>query len=114
MLTMKIPKLTYNAAAYYAGEEKYPDGLIDALLEEGRAGFDALCWALSELSAQTELIRRFHEEGERPMLPPEYFALCLTTPDALAAKKVVIDAISEGLKADEDQSAVNKGSVDNG
>ena len=37
----------YNAAAHFAAMEKYPEGLWAELVKPGKAGFDALCWALA-------------------------------------------------------------------
>ena len=45
----------YNAQAYFDAKKKYPDGLLNAIQADD---FDALCWALEELSTQGELIRR--------------------------------------------------------
>lgn len=105
---MNIPKLTYNAAAHYAGEEKYPDGLATAIVQTGTAGFEALCWALSELSTQTELIRRDLGYDKRPILPPEYFARTLKLPDVVMAKGEVIKAITRGLNAGDDTDEVDE------
>lgn len=105
---MNIPKLTYNAAAHYAGEEQYPNGLASAIIEPGKPGFEALCWALSELSTQTELIRRDLGYDKRPILSPEYFARTLKLPDVVAAKGDVIKAISRGLNAGEEDDEVDE------
>lgn len=105
---MNIPKLTYNAAAHYAGQEKYPAGLANAIIETGRPGFDALCWALSELSTQTELIRRDLGYDKRPILPPDYFARTLKLPDVVAAKGEVIKAITRGLNAGDENDEVDE------
>ena len=57
-MNIKDLHLLYNAAAHFAAQEKYPDGLISAMSSTGKEGFDALCWAVVELSTQGELCRR--------------------------------------------------------
>ena len=58
---MKLDRYHYlfNAAAYFAAAEKYPEnGIVAAIAGQGPESFDALCWALAELAQQGELARR--------------------------------------------------------
>ena len=55
---MKLDRYHYlfNAAAYFAAAEKYPEnGIVAAIAGQGPESFDALCWALAELAQQGEL-----------------------------------------------------------
>ena len=48
---MKLDRYHYlfNAAAYFAAAEKYPEnGIVAAIAGQGPESFDALCWALAE------------------------------------------------------------------
>lgn len=105
---MKLPTLTYNAAAHFATIEKYPDGLASAIMGTDRASFDAACWALSELSTQSELIRRDLGYEKRPLLPPEYFALRLKFPDLISAKEQILEAMSKGLNIEDENDEVDE------
>lgn len=105
---MNIPKLTYTAAAYFAAEEKYPDGLANALMQDGKAGLEAVCWALSELSTQTELIRRDMGYEKRPILPPEYFALRLKLPEFIEAKEAILMAMNKGLNLTDEKEEIDE------
>lgn len=89
--------LLYNAAAHFNAQDKYPDGMIGEVLKPGRAGFSAVCWALGELSMQAELVRRdFGYDHEKPMTE-EFAKAHLRTPDIVAARAAIIEAINRGL-----------------
>lgn len=107
-LKMQIPKLTYNAAAHFNALDKYPDGLANAITEKGRDGFEALCWALSELSTQTELIRRDMGYDKAPIYPPTFFALHLNPVDLLQAKSEVLNAMTRGLNPGDESEEVDE------
>lgn len=93
----------YNAAAYFAAQEKYPDGLGTAILQNGMEGLDALCWALEELSTQGELIRRSMGYDKREPIKAKEAALVLSAYQATEARRIILGAISKGLTAPEDE-----------
>jgi len=105
---MELPKLTYNAAAYYAEAEKYPQGILKAISSGDRDGFEAICWALSEFSTQTELIRRDMGYEKRPILTPEYFSLRLSFPEMVAARAAIINAVFKGMDLENEDEEVDE------
>lgn len=95
-------RLLYNAAAHFAAEEKFPDGLIPAITAPGTEGFRAVCWVLSELSMQAELYRRYM--GYDPAEPiSEAKALAILRPlDVIPARAAILDAVSRGMRNGEE------------
>lgn len=105
---MDIAKLhlLYNAAAHFAAQEKYPDGLIGAMAGAGKEGFEALCWAIVELSTQGELCRREMGYDRDGMLTLEQVSRQMLPRDIVVAKQAVLDAVIKGLRApEEDENA---------
>lgn len=97
-------KYVYNAAAYFAGVEKYPNGLMEQLLKPGNDGFSALCWAMAEMSTQGELIRRDMGHDKREPLSEEKLRLHMTPRNISEARTIVMTAIAKGLgKGGEDE-----------
>lgn len=98
--------LAYNAAAHFAAQEKYPDegGLIGVITQSGTAGFEALCWALAELSTQGELIRRDMGFDRQEPIRQSQAALYLKPMEIMEARKAVMQAISDGLKTTTDEN----------
>lgn len=105
----------YNAAAHFAAMEKYPDtedpdteekkgGLVNAVLQGGIAGFDALCWALEELSTQGELVRRNMGYDKQEPISAQTARVALKPYDVIAAKGLVMEAVAKGLRNDEDEN----------
>lgn len=94
----------YNAAAHFASMEKYPDGLMEAVMAGGFSGFEALCWALETLSMQGELARRYMgHDHQKPLKAAE--ALVLLRPmDVLEARRLVLEAIAHGIRSDRDEN----------
>jgi hypothetical protein len=87
----------YNAAAHFAAGEKYPEGLMSSIVKPGTEGFDALCWALEELSTQAELIRRDMGRDKETPLKAETVKRLLMPYQLEEAKKIVFNAIVKGL-----------------
>jgi len=98
----------YNAAAHFAAQDKYSDGLIAALAQKGRDGFTALCWALEELSTQAELERRYMGHDPRPVIKAKEAEVCMSVSDILVAREIVLNAISRGLKSSDEPTEVDE------
>ena len=93
----------YNAAAHFAAQDKYPDGLWAELVKPGKAGHEALCWALAETSMQGELIRRDMGHDKRETLSEDKLRLYLKPKQINEARTIVLTAMTKGLNsADED------------
>lgn len=92
----------YNAAAHFAAMDKYPDGLWAEMIKPGKAGFDALCWALAETSMQGELIRRDMGYDRQEPLPEDKLRMYLKPRQVNEARTIVLNAMTKGLNnADE-------------
>lgn len=90
----------YNAEAHFKGVDKYPDGIMEAMQQKGKAGFDALCWLLAEMSLQGELIRKDmgYEPGE--VLTEKQIKTHLTIPELNEARGIALSAVVKGLRGD--------------
>ncbi len=97
-MNLKNYKFVYNAAAYFAAAEKYPDGIMQALTLPGKQGFEALCWALEELSTQGELVRRHMGQDRATPIKAEVAARMLMPHEIADAKNVVFAAIIKGVQ----------------
>lgn len=94
--------LIYNAAAHFAAQKKYADeSLSKAIGSNDNDGFEALCWALEELSMQGELIRRYMGYEESEPIKASEARLYLSAPDVLIAKQAVLLAITAGVSRQE-------------
>lgn len=102
-MKLKNIPLLYNAAAHFAGMEKFPDGLIEELRKEGAATFDALCWALAEMAKQAELMRRHMGETPKETPSEEDFRVSLRPNQIRPAMEKVLAAIVQGLSGDKDE-----------
>lgn len=92
----------YNAAAHFAGVDKYPDGLVNALMDKGRVCFDATCWVLAEMAMQAELIRRDMGYDKRDVPTEAHIRARLMPTDFLAARTLIMDRISKGLHGEDE------------
>ena len=101
-MNLKNYKFVYNAAAYFAAAEKYPDGIMQALTLPGKQGFEALCWALEELSTQGELVRRHMGEDRASPIKAETAARMLMPHEIADAKNIVFAAIVKGVQGPTD------------
>ncbi len=99
---------TYNAAAHFAAMDKYPDGLIEAITKTGTEGFEALCWALEELSTQGELVRRDMGYDKGPIIKAEQAKTNLLPYEIMGAKQVVLDAIVRGINVPEETKVIDE------
>lgn len=98
----------YNAAAHFAAQEKYPDGLWAELIKPGAAGFDALCWALAETSMQAELVRRDMGHDRRDALSEDKLRIHLKPRQINEARSIVLTAMTKGLSADDEADEVDE------
>lgn len=104
-MDLKNFSFLYNAAAHFAASEKYPDGLVQAMVQNTAEGFDALCWALVELSAQGELVRRYMGHEKRDVLSVDKVRAELMPYQIPEAKKIVMDAVVKGIQPPKDENA---------
>lgn len=93
-------EFVYNAEAHFKSIDKYPDGIMEAMQQKGKAGFDALCWLLAEMSMQGQLVRRDlgYDDGE--VLTEKKIKTHLKITELNAAREVALSAIVKGLKGD--------------
>ena len=96
---MKIADLhlLYNAAAHFKAQERYPDGIIAAMSQDGYAGFEAVCWALAELGSQGELARRDMHYDKQEIPKMDSMLVQLGIREILEAKTAILKAVSSGL-----------------
>lgn len=97
----------YNAAAHFAAANKYPGGLMQEMIKPD--GFDAICWALEELSTQGELIRRDMGHDKQAPLKSDVAKRLLMPYQIPEAKNIIFSAIAAGLNppdADEEVDEV--------
>ena len=98
---MKLDRYHYlfNAAAYFAAAEKFPEnGIVAAIAGQGPEAFDALCWALAELAQQGELARRDMGYDSGEMLTVERVRRQLMPAQLPEAREIVLRTIAKGLK----------------
>lgn len=102
---MKLKKIRflYNAAAHFAAEEKYPEGLINELRKNGAEAFEALCWVLGETAKQAELMRRYMGETPEEVPTEAEFRLKLRPGQIHEASEIALNAIVKGLRGDDDE-----------
>ena len=93
-------QFVYNAQAHFDAKKKYPDGLLNAIQADD---FDALCWALEELSTQGELIRRDMGHDRQIPLKAETVKRLLMPHQIVDAKNLIYEAIVRGMSKDENE-----------
>lgn len=98
----------YNAAAHFAAMEKYSEGLWAELVKPGKAGFEALCWALAETSMQAELIRRDMGHDKRETLDEAKLHMYLKPRQINEARTIVLNAMTKGLNSADDGEEVDE------
>ena len=95
----------YNASAHLAAQERYPDGLLDAMSKGGAEGMKALAWAVAELSTRGEQVRRLEGYDKGKLWTADKVEACLLPSQIVQARQMVLDAVMHGLKAPEDEHA---------
>jgi hypothetical protein len=108
-------QFAYNAQAHFDAKKKYPDGLLNAIQADD---FDAICWALEELSTQAELIRRDMGHDRQIPLKAETVKRLLMPSQIVDAKNLIYEAIVRGMSRDESEEvdevlAANQKKTDN-
>ena len=91
----------YNAEAHFKGVDRYPGGVIEAMQKDGTEGFNALCWALAEMSLQGELIRRDMGYDKGKTLSEDYLKRNIRLKDLNTARETALNAIIRGLKGED-------------
>ena len=102
-MKLKDLKLRYNAAAHFNAAEKYPGGLVEELRKPGKESFDALCWALSEMAKQEELMRRHMGEAPQPYPSEETLKLALKPNQIPKAAEMVFIELANGMGAKDNE-----------
>jgi hypothetical protein len=103
----------YNAAAHFAAMDRFPDGLWLELVKPGKAGHEALCWALAETSLQGELIRRDMGRDKRETLDENKLRLYLKPRQINEARTIVLNAMTKGLSNDDDNEEIDEVLLEN-
>jgi hypothetical protein len=98
----------YNAAAHFAAMDRYPDGLVAEMGKNGSEGFNALCWALAELSMQGELVRRDMGYDKGETLNDDKLRLHLKLRDIPTARQIITDALIAGVGSSDADSEVDE------
>lgn len=92
----------YNAAAYFATQEKYPDGFFELLMRNDTEGLEALCWVLQEMSEQGELMRRYMGYDKEETFKASEAIVKMRPKDIGAARAIAMTAMDVGLDSSPD------------
>lgn len=94
----------YNANAYFASMDKYPDGLFEAITKNGRDGLEALCWALQTMSEQAELLRQYMGYEKSEVFNAKEAMVVLKPREIPIARTIAIGAIEVGLNMNDEEN----------
>ncbi len=91
--------LVCNGSAMFEAEERFGGAvaMVKAVAAPGRAGFDALCEAVSILAEQGELVRRYMGHEARPLLDAAGLALLALPKDVPLLRQAVNMAVTVGF-----------------
>lgn len=98
-------------SAEFKEEEKQLQAKIDQkdfvamLFTKSAEGFDALCWAIVELSTQAELQNRYMGRDPREMLHMERVRVELKPTQVAEARAMIMNAIVKGISPAENENA---------
>lgn len=97
--------LCLNGQALFDAYDKFGyEGFITKHIEgTSKASFENICWLLSKLAEQGELVRRWQGLDRGPIAPAEYFRAHLRPLDVPAAKDAIREAISHGFAREEER-----------
>jgi hypothetical protein len=95
----------YNAQAHFNAKKRYPDGLLKAIQSDD---FDAICWALEELSTQGELVRRDMGHDRETPLKAETVRRLLMPIQIIDAKNIIYTAIARGMSSGDETEEVDE------
>lgn len=106
MIDFKKYSFVFNAYAYFASREKYPDPdktFMDLITEQSAEGFDAICWGLAETSRQGDARRRYYGYKDGEVLDEEWLKQHLRLGEVMTARLILVDAIRRGMGNEEDE-----------
>lgn len=101
-MDLKNIHLLYNALAHFHCMEKYPDGIIQAISEDGEESLYATCWALRELHTQYNLSQKALGYEPEQNITESAFLTQLKIHQVVEAKTMIISAVIHGMKAEDD------------
>lgn len=95
--------LCLNGAALFDIYEKYGSkgSVTDPIRGNGKKSFSAVCWYLSKLCEQGELVRRYQGMDHGPFPSESQFRLMLAPPDVVRAKQAIEAAVRQGFAREE-------------
>lgn len=98
-LNGQVWHLYLNGAVLCEIYEKYgaEKSALDPIQGEGKAAFDAVCWYLTRLAAQGELLRRWQGCEKGPLPTEAAFRLLLGPLDVMRAKGAITRAVAAGF-----------------
>ena len=79
--------------------------LVPMLSDTSAAGFDALCWAVAELTTQGELLARYMGRDKRELLTQQRVRVELKPSQIAEAKMLVMQAIIKGVRQEDEEDA---------
>lgn len=91
----------YNALAYFESQEKFPDGLYEAISLNNREGLENICWMLQLLSEQGELARRALGYDKEETFNADEWISSMHPRDIIAARGIIVMAVESGLATNE-------------
>lgn len=91
--------LYLNGAVLCEIYDKYgaEQSALDPIQGNGKDGFNAVCWYLTRLAAQGELLRRWQGHEKGPLPTEAAFRLTLSPLDVMRAKGAITRAVAAGF-----------------
>lgn len=94
---------SFNAMAYFEAQEKFPDGIYEAISLDTKEGLMNICWMLQLLSEQGELIRRsFGYDKEETFKADECISF-MQPRDIITARGIIVMAVENGLSQNDNE-----------
>lgn len=95
--------LCLNGQALFDAYDKFGNDEFITKHIEGmsKKSFESVCWLLSKLAEQGELVRRWQGLDRGPIAPVEYFRANLTPHDVNRAKEALLEAVAAGFSREE-------------
>lgn len=97
--------LCLNGQALFDAYDKFGyEGFITKHIEgTSKESFENVCWLLSKLAEQGELVRRWQGLDRGPIVPPEYFKAHIKPLDVAGAKDAIREAVALGFSHEEER-----------
>lgn len=91
--------LCMNGTAVFDFYEKFgtEGNLLDPIEDTNKASFENLCWMLTKLAEQGELVRRYQGHDRTPMTGADWFRTMLKPMDVPVAKLAIQQAVRLGF-----------------